>query len=458
LKVLFVNPPVVRRGERAPRSDRGLESFAIQFKMAHRGTTYRIIDALGVGRDIRTGVRAGSRWPWTQNGVLWTSPHYPFMMGYATSLLREHGHDAGMIDEIGEGGRSYRRFLEKVKKEKADIVVIECSTPTIDIDLWMAEELSAAGEVALAGPHLSQNAEGIAKAHPCITYLLKGEYIQSSLRMADTRKPGIYESEVVEDLDAIPPPCRDGPAALNYFDPSMPTERPQLQVYGSKGCPFKCSYCMWPQTMYGGKVSLRRPEMIAQEIRAAVSKHGYRSIFFDDDTFNIGEGRVGKLCDELSSIGLPWTMMGRLDTSSDATFDKMVECGCVGMRFGVETFDVPTLKRIGKGIERIDFQGTLERLSSTYPELMIHLTMMKDLPGQSDEVHRRDMATLERMGYSTSSPLRNYQLASCVPFPGTALYNDIVRKYGMGFIDDFSRYDGGVDSIMRAVNEKERSR
>ena len=46
---------------------------------------------------------------------------------------------------------------------------------------------------------------------------------------------------------------------------------------------------MWPQTMYDGKIAMRQPKKVADEIRSAVSKHGYKSIFFDDDTFNLGE-------------------------------------------------------------------------------------------------------------------------------------------------------------------------
>ncbi len=62
--------------------------------------------------------------------------------------------------------------------------------------------------------------------------------------------------------------------------------------------------------------------------------------FFDDDTFNVGNERISRLCDELKAIGLPWAMMGRLDCSplwlcKDGEFWSQA----VGMRFGIETFD-----------------------------------------------------------------------------------------------------------------------
>ena len=72
--------------------------------------------------------------------------------------------------------------------------------------------------------------------------------------------------------------------------------------------------------------------------------------------------------------------MGRLDCSPDWLYDKMVDCGCVGMRFGIETFNVNILEKIKKGLERKDFQSTLENISKKYPKLMMHLTMNVSLP------------------------------------------------------------------------------
>jgi Fe-S oxidoreductase len=454
MKILFVNPPVIRFGTDSPEHDPRLRSLLFRMKLAgrHFPILYRFFDRLGIGRDARFGVRAGSRWPWTMD-VPHGGPPYPFIMGYAAGLLRHEGFDVNIIDAVADEDYSYRHFIDNVRKEHADIVVIECSTPTIDIDLWMAKEISAFTKVALAGPHLRSNDQEIEKDCPSITFLLEGEYIQSVLKMARTQQPGIYESEVVTDLDALPFPFRDYPAATKYFDPTMPTLRPQLQVYGSKGCPFKCTFCLWPQTMYEGKVAFRKPEKIAEEIRYCVEKYGYKSIFFDDDTFNVGTERISRLCDELKTIGLPWTMMGRLDCSPDWLYDKMVDSGCVGMRFGIETFDLNILKRINKGIERVDFRKTLEHLSDAYPDLFLHVTMMKDLPGQTEEIHNNDMKILHDLGFSPKNMRRSYQLSACAPFPGTKMYEDLVKEKGE-LLNDFSRYDGGQSTVMNEVNRQ----
>lgn len=454
MKVLFVNPPVVRSKDSSKENDFRVEGFVQSPFLKRVRPLWRLARYVNRlrGWEIRYGVRAGSRWPFTSDEPLGYAP-YPFFMGYAGAYLGQKGFETDIIDEVSAEVYQYGRFFREVEEANADIVVVECSTPTIDIDLFVAKKISRFSEVALAGPHLSIKAEQVAAENPWIKYFLKGEYILNSLEMATTQKEGIYESKVVRDIDSVPFPLRDYRGWDNYFDPSMPTVRPQLQVYGSKGCPFKCTFCAWPQTMYFGHVSLREPEAVAREIREAVASQGYRSIFFDDDTFNLGTERVSRFCELLGKIGLPWTMMGRIDCSPDWLYDKMVDNGCVGMRFGVETFDLDILKRVKKGIERIDFRKALEHVSCAYPRLMIHLTMMKDMPGQTEEAHRKDLEILHDIGFVNDGNIyRNYQVAVCAPFPGTEMYSDMVERYGEEAMEDFALYDGSRDTVMRRLD------
>jgi len=454
MKILFANPPVIRSKNSSPENNFKIEGFVFKPQYKKFPGAFRVYNFLrktvDLGKNIRYGVRAGSRWPWTMDRPH-GGPPYPFIMGYAASYLKSNGYDIGIIDAVVNEQYSYKVFFKEVKAEEPDIVVVECSTPTIDIDLWVAKRISEFTKVALAGPHLTTNAESIQKENPYVKYLLPGEYILSSLEMVKSRKEGIYELKVVKDLDSIPFPFRDYKGGDKYYDPTMPTEKPQLQIYASKGCPFKCTFCAWPQTMYKGIVSPRRPEKVVEEIKKAVVLHGYKSIFFDDDTFNLGTERISKLCDCLKDIGLPWTMMGRLDCSRDWLYDKMVDSGCVGMRFGIETFDLKVLERVKKGIEKKDFRKTLERISKKYPKLVIHLTMMKDLPGQTEEIHQNDMKILKDLGYENTNIYRTFQLSRCVPFPGTEMYRELVAKYGEEKLKDYKFYDGGQETIIKKI-------
>lgn len=453
MKIIFANSPVMRYRRKV------VKDFSIENDLRIRGL--RMVKRLGLHRileriynhlvfsygNIRFGQRAGSRWPFVLRKPM-GAVNYPFIMGYAISNLKSKGYDVEILDAIADENFSYSNFIRDLKKMKPDIVVVECSTPTVDIDLVVAKEISKFADVALAGTHLSLKCDEVKRQAPFVKYFLKGEYILSSLEMVRKKRPGVYESKVIKDLDSIPFPYRDYSSAKDYYDPSMSTLRPQMQVWGSKGCPFKCSFCLWPQTMYKGIVSLRDPKKIAEEIREGIRKHKYKSILFDDDTFNIGDDRISKLCDELKKIGLHWTMMGRLDCSPLWLLEKMIDCGCVGMRFGVETFDKKVLENINKGLQHSDFLLRIKLLSKKYPKIMFHLTMMKNLPGQTEKTHIRDMKILRDLGYELirgfphrANKYRHYQLSSCAPFPGTKMYKDL-KISKKETLKDYLKYDG----------------
>jgi radical SAM superfamily enzyme YgiQ (UPF0313 family) len=371
-------------------------------------------------------------------------------MAYATSYLISNGYEATLIDAVAQEEYSYGSFIKNLKQQKPDIVVMEVSTPSFDIDLWLAEQISTFAEVALAGPHLTITAEKVLKKNPFISYILKGEYIQSALEMAETRKKGIYETDVVTDFDSLPYPYRDYPEATQYFDFTMDTPKPQLQMYATKGCPFRCSFCIWPQKMYLRKVAFRSPENVAKEIRLAVKKYGYKSILFDDDTYNLGgPDRLNKLSALLKKIGLPWTIMGRLDASSLSVFDTMVKSGCVGMRFGVETFNADVLRGVNKGLERSNFRETLEYLAKTYPKLMLRVFMMRDLPGQTEKMHQNDLRILKEMGFAVEgNKYRQIQISRCAPFPGTEMYDQIKKTTKKVVLNNTKLYDGSQATVM----------
>ena len=452
MKIVFVNPPFIRDQQSAPENEFKVNGYVFKpwiTRLPYGRHICYALHQLGVGRGVRYGIRAGSRWPWTIPIPLSCIP-YPFFMGYAAAYLKNNGYTVNILDAVADQNYDYFKFLKEVRNEHADIVVVECSTPTIDIDIWFAKKVAAFTKVALAGPHLNKvTVDEIMQENFGISFYLLGEYILSVLEMAQTGKEGVYPSKILKDIDRVPFPFRDYRNAKAYYEPTMPTPKPQLQVYGSKGCPFHCTFCSWPQNMYFGTVSLRRPEKIAQEIRDAVAKYGYRSILFDDDTFNMGTERISKLCDYLKDIGLPWTMMGRLDLSPRWLYDKMVDCGCVGMRFGVETFNLEVLKKVKKGIERVDFKDTLEHISKKHPQLMLHLTMMSDMPGQTEEDTQNDLAILRSMGYRPRKRKRSYQLSRCAPFPGTELYRQLQEQGGDAVLKNYKSYDGGQETVMK---------
>ena len=50
--------------------------------------------------------------------------------------------EVNILDAVAENEYDYGKFLNQIKLEEPDIVVLECSTPTIDIDVWFANKVA----------------------------------------------------------------------------------------------------------------------------------------------------------------------------------------------------------------------------------------------------------------------------------------------------------------------------
>jgi len=434
MKVLFANSPVYRSSNCNTNNNfkqSAIHTVLDQLPSRLRTKIYAAAAKLNPGAERRFGVRAGSRWPWVMVSPP-GSPHYPFFMGYAAGQLADKSmFDVDIIDYVAQQRFCYKTFFNDIQDRHPDILVVEFSSPTSDIDQYLIQHLNQLLpnlKIILTGAGVTPNLQTeLNEKELSVHAFVEGEYALSIEKAILGQSGRFYKGELLMDLKEVAYPYRAFPEAALYFDPTMPTAKPQLQIYGSKGCPFRCTFCSWPQLMYTRNVVLRQPEEIKAEIEDALKYHSYKSIFFDDDTFNLDTKRVSKISTMLGQIGLPWTWMGRLDCSPNWLYDQMISDGCVGMRFGVETFALEPLKAIKKGLERSDFEAELRRICNKYPDIYIHVTMMKNMPKQTQQDHERDMQIMRELKFTqdTSNPHRTFQLSDCEPFPGTELFTEV---------------------------------
>ena len=73
----------------------------------------------------------------------------------------------------------------------------------------------------------------------------------------------------------------------------------------SRGCPFTCIYCSYPQTIYGHAYRAMSPERVVREIEYLVYNRKVGEIRIDDDTFNINGQRVIDICKLLVKRKVP---------------------------------------------------------------------------------------------------------------------------------------------------------
>jgi len=415
------------------------------------------------------GVRAGSRWPHFEEEHLEYVP-FPFFLAYATAVLEEDGFEVLLVDAVPEK-LCEDDFIKRIEDFGPDLVVLEVSTISIETDLALVEKLrdkfGSSARIALCGLHEFMYYPEFLDEHDYVDFVLVGEYEYTLRELARALDAGKKEfsgikgliwrdsggkavsnprREPIKNLEELPWPARHFLPMYDYHDEPGSIPRPSVQIWASRGCPFKCIFCAWPQIMYGE--NRWRPRSITDtvdEMEWLVAEWGFASVYFDDDTFNINRRRTIEFADEVRrrNIGVPWAIMARADLIDREVLTALARAGLVSLKYGVESASQELLNACGK---KLRIERVKEAVRMTHEMgIKMHLTFMFGLPGETFETAR------DTIDLALELAPDSVQFTITTPFPGSRFYYQM-EKEGKILTKDFSKYDGFRSAVIKTDN------
>ena len=408
---------------------------------------------------LRMGIRAGSRWPFTRGATHMPDGFKfggylpaPFFLQYAASYTQAAlPHSLVSLRDSIARGESYDQYLHDITHNAPNWIIIETATPSWEHDRFVLRALMRQvpeAKVILCGTLDAANAPAILREHKNVVAIVQGEPDKQIARVIRGEVSGLVPHALLtrDEMNAAPLPMWDDECEQHYWD-GCPVGHypPQLQIWTSRGCPFKCCFCVWPATMTGHdpdgtrprSVRCYSPEYVPRMIQERLTRghrlgSPYRSIYLDDDTFNLTEKHTIAMCAVMNDTGLPWSAMCRADTISRDTWQLMRDCRCFGVKIGFESGSQWVLDHIvNKRLDLAKAEETSKWIRSI--GMSVHGTFTIGLPGETAQQQQQTRDFIARM-YDEGG-LDTHQLSGAAEIEGTPMHT--LRTHG-----PLAKYDG----------------
>ena len=380
--------------------------------------------------------------------------YYPIWLSYATGLLEHEGHKVRLADAPAWNWRM-EDVLQDLRKFNSDMVVVGTSFTSVNNDLDVCSKIKNEFDVpvVIVGPPTSQFAD---KMLNYVDIVARYEYDFTLAELAEKMENGEKIQDVLgisfkengriihnpdrpwstsDQLDGLPFVSEVYKKHLNIYDYFLNYSLyPMVQIFTGRGCPYRCTFCSWPQNFMGRKYRVRSVGNILDELEwIEENLPEVKEVFFEDDTFTVSKKRVLEFCREYKERGLDisWSCNARVDTLDLETMKEMKKANCRFLIVGFESADDNILKNIKKGFtveQAREFAKNVKRAG-----LLLHADFIIGLPGETKETIEKTRRFIKEI-----KP-EQLQVSVSSPFPGTELY-EWYKKNGYLLTEDPNEY------------------
>lgn len=395
-------------------------------------------------------VKASLVLPFNQRRIS-PQPYYLENLGiqYVASSLLSAGVDCGVLD--ADGARmTEAETVAAIEADHPTLIGFSLSIDTAESVFRMCKELRSRNPevlICLGGQHATYFASDILSQEPSVDFVVLGEGEETMVQVCrsletESQLPrlerglafreagGVFcgpPALLSDGLDSYPNPER---SILGRLRESRQYAMPLILT--SRGCPNRCSFCS-SHDYFGGVWRTRSPLRVVDEMEEICEAYGYSHFYFADDQI-LGRGAEDKshLVEIVAEIlhrrlhvrfDLYSFVMMRADFHRVLTAQELADLRLAGFKdifVGFESGSDKELALFTKGFRGSDYVDTLALKDRFFLEggfILFH-------PYTTLDTLRADAQLIQALGV----PLWGYYSKRLVPYPGTKLFDKLVRE------------------------------
>ena len=416
-----------------------------------------IANSVGVDTNGYHMVHVPSRWSLGVKNHTNCS-YYPWELAYTSSLLKQETiHEIKFLDGVLNAW-NFDTYIQRLREEKPNWLVMESSTRTIREDLRLAEAIKKEfkTKVIMTGQHPMASPEEVLKV---ADFVCVGEYEFAVLDLVRGKDPkiipGVYPNSRGElpDINLLPFPEDDDVRRIDYHEPNCRFR--QIQMYGSRGCPRRCNFCA-AATLYYDQLNWRprNIDSIIQEIKELRNKYPeMEGIFFDEETHNIQKNFNIQLSQEIKRSGLDdlkYEAMCEYISLDEEALVEMKSAGYYKIRFGIETGSDHVAEQMTLGKKH-----NLKKLRSILNfgkniGMLFYGTISVGGLGSSPEEDQKTVDLVYEL--ASNGLMQEIQVSINTPQPGTDFYNSCIEKNLIKTQVTNDKFDGNGHVVVEYTN------
>jgi len=276
-------------------------------------------------------------------------------------------------------------ILADLYKRKPDAVGFSCYIWNISYVLELAEEMKKLlpdVQIWFGGPEVSFDADKLLLTYPFLTGVICGEGEESFLQLANAYKKA--EEEGISFAEVSRGQLQNTELVLSevpfLYDDDAPFENRILYYESSRGCPFRCSYCL---SSIDKTVRLRDIEIVKKELAYFIEKK-VRQVKFVDRTFNCNKAHALAIWEYLLAhdngvTNFHFEIAADLLDEEELTLLSKFRPGALQLEIGVQSTNEKTIAEIDRRMDVERLRNVVKRIHDG-GNIHMHLDLIAGLP------------------------------------------------------------------------------